>query len=1297
MSAGNWGGSAAGGGMEFQAAVSALCMVHMACGIPLGWNDLGKDTPLSLSAETGGAGDDISLTLLDGSITEIQAKKRLRNANDQLWSSLIGLCQRAGKDRSFNGVLAVGPATSLKIRDELARDVIRIGQGRTDDLSALAAILIEKLSAASIPLSACGRVRIQTVHVLEQDGASAQSAVAHLRHISNQPSLAWETLKAEGLRLIKLRGRQDVVSVGRIIPELRTDTSGAIGPTVKATQLLDWTLNATNSFTIPALSRVFSLDDDWIKLKALSQNKPEIGLGNLEEALTHYHEGTSGRRAEHDQATFDAETIGYFVRQCVLVAGPGMGKSQLLRRIARLLARKREPSLLVRLRPLAERMRSGETFLEAVLHIGLDASPLKPLDVQMLGLQNLTLLLDGLDESGTEQEEIAKSAIALAASYPGCRIVFATRPIGYETSILNSWKHYQLVPIESSDARKGIERLVDTVQEQKNTKIVEATAAAIRHLDYKFDNTFSAKSPLMVALLASLALNEIIAAETREGLYGQLFKLIERMTTAQRSASSTTSAVLNAFLHQLGWELSANPYASAEQVISECAQRLAVELRETPLKARSICDDALTFWEKTGIVERVRFKISEALTFVHKTFGEYAAAKYLVSRSESERANLLLTIESEQKWKEVLIFASSMGLGSELVQLALASARADSIEVARLLQWAKHSNNQLKPDLAEMVLHRAWAVITAPHSRQALSIGVKLAFAMTKLPSAEIRSKSYRGHSQWWTSLVGWVCFVKTSPKLLDFVELLTFMNTHEAESDTRTVSGGFDLYNPVRELWKELLISATRELVGREVGSDEQKFINRLKESFNSQSIGFIEEVSITLKEAGIAADFPAMKDLFSTYFAPDYFEQHRKDNLALLNAIVADTDKQDAHIDPPLLHLSAFWYGTGLMNMEISAMSRAARASGEDEAMQIIKLAARFCSYDYNQLIAETKMQIRALKNGDFQLSNLLSVDAPMMWSGNPDSSTRPIISKALLHSSKWIIVLATNLAEHLLTTDDIAELVPYVLSESEGLGTAAAAYLGIRYLGEPRARQLMITRLKQPLNSGCQHIFSYLADIWTEDIDDQINEILTQALTFGPRTAKESLSIVYACSVSHRKGLTPLLKGAYDYWLKNEEPYPSGSGTIPESPRGDILALLIEEAAFNHNDLFEAAKDRRSEVSNQAQTALLKAISLSENLRSELALRLHAGESLESLLTSCLRGRTAFSQQDVKLIVGLLESENPKTRFAAMGILDPQYLSRGEINNCAKKLLRDPYQHLRDEGMQILSMYKDSQHQV
>lgn len=1259
MSAGNWGGSAAGGGLDFQAAASALCMVCMARGTPLGWSAAGDDTPLSVSAESGDAGDDIAVQLPNGDLLEIQAKRKLK-ADSELWDALVALCRRAHEDAAFFGVLAVGPTTSVAIRDQLARDIIRLGQGRTDDLSKLAISLTERLSAASIPTIVLDRVRIQTLHLLEHDGASVQLALAHLAHITTQPAKAWERLKAEGLRLIRLRGRRDIVSVALIIPGLREIISGPLAPALVATQLLNWTLRTTETFTIPAVDRIFSLDDDWIELTAHPRDKLDVGSGSLKDALNQYHEGPAKAVAGRERDKFCAETLGYFKRQCVIVAGPGMGKTQLLRRIARLLARKREPSLLVRLRPLSERMRGGETFLEAILHIGLDSSPLTPHDVRLLGIPNLTLLMDGLDESGSEQEEIARAAAALAATYPRCRILITTRPIGYETALLNKWRHYELDLIETSDAKRSVERLVDSAVESGNAKVAEATAAATSHLDYRRENRFLAKSPLLIALLASLALNEVIAAATREGLYAQLFRLIERMTAFKRDTTKVTPAVLNAFLQQLGWELTEHPYSEVDHALAACAQRLAIELDERPLKAQSICDEAIDFWERAGIVERVRFKSSETLTFVHKTFGEYAAAQFLQSRAADERRQFLSTIEHEPHWNEVVIFASALGLGPELVRLALDQVQEGVGQTHRLLRWAKHSRDIIPADLAGPVLSRAWEIVAGPHSGDALKTGVDLVAASDNLAGAAVHAVDYRLHLQWWTALVAWACFVQANPDRLEFPALLSFMESYAEGADTRTLSSGLTLNSPVTQLWEKLLLGSAREAVRRGIGEAEQHFIDRLKESFGARSMGFIGELAFILREAGIPVVIPGQEELISKYFDSEFLEGGRKNMIALLEAVAGDAPDDAAPVDGPLLHLSAFLYGTGLMHMELSAALLATSTSGESAATQIVRLSARLSAYDYSQLLAETQAKTRMLKApnrlaGAFD--GVLSVDAPADYHRGTDSGTTPAITESLLHPSRWIVQLGTNLAEHLLTAAEIGELVSEVLKRSDGFGMAAAGYLAVNFLDKDRARELIVSRLKEPPNTGCQYLFRYLANLWIPDLDDQASAILKPALLFGPRTAKAALELTRVWNEPHRGALVLLLREAYDFWLKNEKPYPTNGGTIPESPRGEILTLLIGEGAFETESLFEATKDPRSEVSQPATSALLMALSTSESVRNELIRRIQAGERLDGVLRTCLRARVAFSQRDVQSISILLESLDPQTRYAAAGILDSQ----------------------------------------
>lgn len=1287
MSAENWGGSAAAGGLTFQATVSAICLVHMACGRPLRWSACANDTPISVASETAGAGDDIGLQLVGGETLEIQAKLRL-SRGAELWKALIALCRRASEDPAFYGVLAVGPSSSATVREQLARDIVRLGQARRDDLSPLGQMLSAKLDEGGVPVTACAKVRIQVVYALDQANATTQACLAHLGQITPTANAAWSSLVAESMRMIRLRGRNDTATIADAIPGLIDTSNGGVSPATTAKQLLRWTLDTTRTFHIPGFDKVFSLDDDWLELRARARGDASCSLVTLEEALTQYHLGRAEKN-NHGARELNAETLGYFVRHCVAVAGPGMGKTLLLARIARLLARKNEPALIVRLRPLAERMRGGDTFINAVLHIGLDGSSLPPNDVLGIGLENLTILLDGLDEAGNEQEQIAHAAAALAVTYPRFRIVFVTRPIGYDTTRLSEWMHYELLPIEYSEERRGLESLVESASRTTEDPLIkEATTAATYHLDYNSDTRFSAKSPLMVALLASLALNGVVAARTREGLYQQLFSLIERMTERRSHNVSLTPSLLNAFLQQLGWELTQNPYADVDATLRSCADRLAPLLGEPTLRALSTCEQALRFWELGGIVERVRFRFTEALTFVHKTFGEYAAARCFLQMSPDTQAQLLPLVDREQQWNEVGVFLSSLGMGQDLVQIALRGE--DDAKPRRALRWARHSNVPLDHNTANELLQASWAVIAGAHSKQALEAGMSLVLALPKVPRATVFAHGHIDNQHWWSALIAWACLAQCEPEHLDFWRLNEFMETSTYRGYTRSLGGGIDLYSPTRQLWEKLLLGAAKEAVRRGIGPNEQKVINRIEQSLDAKSRGFFGEFSYILKEAGIAVKFPDHGSI-PTLFNSELLEQCCRDMMVLLEAVSPASTEEPTPVQPPFLQLSAFWYGAGLMKMELSAAMLAVGKDGAAEAKALIQLAARLSTRDYGQLVAEARFKLSVLRNSDSAgqtWEGLESVDAPMKFHGIAPDQTVDLVVAGLLHRSKWIVYLATELAEHYLTREQIASNLTKIFAKAPGLGLAGAAYLAIHFLGKDTARDLIVQRLQQPLNHGCIQLFRYLKEIWDSSLDVQLGEILRAPLLFAPQTAEAALVLVRACAVENRGLLSPLLKHAYYHWLQNEGLYPKAGGVIPPSPREEILKLLIELDHLSLEELFVAASDVRYDVARTAREALVNLMKHSENARNEFFARLIADDFLEELLGNVLNEKIPLDRDKLEVVIGLLASARASVRYAAMEVLDSSYVDDVRSRALAEKLLSDESQEIRDRAHEKLA---------
>jgi len=344
------GGSAVGGGISFQASVSAIVSVSVARGTNLAWfKGLVNDIPTEWSAETGGAGDDIQVCFKDKSIAEIQVKKGLQRG-EKLWSSLIELAKAIYDEKIDYGLLIVCPNSSGTIREHLATDIERLGDGRTDGIKELAKTLQAKLEHSSLPIeNICNKLRIITVHALDNDSADIKASQSELEHIckdKSQREKAWYKLYLDAEKLIRIKGRRTPSTIMNVLAssgiKLSIHTKDPISIVKKITQ---HTLETYTSFTIFGIDQPFNLEKSWIPLEAIIQQKTSDDT-KLATVLDQYH---SWEKRKFSQKKYPSETIGRFIKHCVVVAGPGMGKSTLLKKLARVYSNDGFPTLYIKL------------------------------------------------------------------------------------------------------------------------------------------------------------------------------------------------------------------------------------------------------------------------------------------------------------------------------------------------------------------------------------------------------------------------------------------------------------------------------------------------------------------------------------------------------------------------------------------------------------------------------------------------------------------------------------------------------------------------------------------------------------------------------------------------------------------------------------------------------------------------------------------------------------------------------------------------------------------------------------
>ena len=205
------GGSAVAGGTNFHARVATVAAAYLLARRPLGWlKELELDIPKEIWCETNGPGDDLRLVLANGSVVEAQAKKGLSRGND-LWTALAALAHGIHTQTIAYGVLVIDAEASTTIRHGLARDIVRLGDGRADSLDNISIEFKSRLDAAGLPVEpTCGKLRIVVAHCADHDDASeaaAKSELSRLCAAQRDAIAAWQALQLSAHGLIERKGR----------------------------------------------------------------------------------------------------------------------------------------------------------------------------------------------------------------------------------------------------------------------------------------------------------------------------------------------------------------------------------------------------------------------------------------------------------------------------------------------------------------------------------------------------------------------------------------------------------------------------------------------------------------------------------------------------------------------------------------------------------------------------------------------------------------------------------------------------------------------------------------------------------------------------------------------------------------------------------------------------------------------------------------------------------------------------------------------------------------------------------
>ena len=1100
------GGSATAGGMNFQAAVTAIAGIHMLAGHALDWLDgIVDDKPLAVWSETGGAGDDLRLELSGGVVAEIQIKKGLTRGT-HLWDALLSLARAVTSKSIHYGVLAVSGTSSGTITEELATDVHRIGEGRTDSVRDISSEFMDRLRKENLdPEHVCARLRVVTVHARVDDSAHVVSAKFMLSQLCGEhKGAAWDRLYREATFIPEKRGRWTLESLSRVLMaagvRLSQDASAA---SAILARLVEWTAAGNDKFSIPATNVALSVRDAWIGLKMRHFPDWADHPNDLPQLLQRYRD-TGERPSRHDGAPlFDAEWTAYFRPRAVVLAGPGMGKTTLMTRLAHRYAAEGYPVLKVSLKRVVVEMKNGKNFADSVFDLGLEGMPSSLAnDVLHADLREWVILCDGLDETRAHQGELAEALVKFAAGYPLARIVVTSRPIGYTTGLLAEWSHYELL---RWDDRDGIDNLCQLLRAAdpaiKTVKEVQSRVAdSLRGGEAVLDTL---STPQLLGMATGLICHGYQLGHTKVQIYKNYFSLLEKEMNARTGQIHEPRLLRNLVFDLICWEITLDPMACADDIQQRCAAALAPEFRGARLEAMDATVKCLAHWEQLGILETLHYGLNELIAASHQTFAEFGAARRLADMAPQQRAVAIERSLDDPAWVEVFRFAAGLGLANELVAALLARADASPSAIERALFILADNGADVSPHLQEALLERTKLLVQTPYHEDTYAIGLALGDVCRAMPVAEERFLPLQRSGQSWTRAIACLCALEAGRdgEILDEIELVL---------DRLDLPGGqaFQLKNPgptrsqdtlVHDIEHRLRLGMVSRIVASRSRADAQAYLEALAAN-PTLSLRIAMDVAAYAEHKGFTVRSPWLdpEALMRRLSPPQkYVAAKRIEMNLLLRVAVSKRAAAQPQTHSPrrsLQYWRAFVQVTGLLESSGGDSLAWLELHSDVEAVEeVLKALLSLSGIDSGQLAADAEQVLNQPERDPYRWIPGMGLDIVPDWGLAPGLKiNRPRLEAALAHPARWVVAAASNILAALpaVSLDRLTEL----WQQCHGYGFGGVAHL-IKVFYPEAAGQTILTRLEGTVTPGLDLLLVALEDLglpWSQRLDDVLNRL-------------------------------------------------------------------------------------------------------------------------------------------------------------------------------------------------------------
>ena len=1295
--------------MNFQAAVTSLAMVKLLDGGELKWlHGVAKDVPIGVSSETGGAGDDIHLELLGGQRVEVQVKKGLR-AGEGLQSALIELAKGVAHSDIDFGVLAVSSTSSATVRDKLARNIVRRGEGRLDGHCKNATLFFEGLNHAGYDAkNICQCIRIVTLHFEVGDSTSLDNGLICLERVTKHRrnvTDAWNSIYAAAAYMIENRGRKDLPALLKVLSsnsiELQDERTS--GPAAALISYCSWVEKTNSTIPLFMMRRRAQIEDCWIDLDVVVRSPDDYSVQSLSEALEVYHAwGAKSTKGENGKS--DSKWLGRFYKKLVLVAGPGMGKSCLTTMLAKRYAADKHPVFKVALKQVAQKMDRGATFGEAVAALGSDGSGLSTNDFESIGLESAVFLLDGFDECGTKRSQIAEAIVRFSEGLKDARFIVTTRPVGYDPSPFSQWRHYDLVPPDTSNAQRNVDQILEAAEPNPDS-VDDWSSLTKREIETDFTKSIAGRSPLMITISAALLFNGHHLGESNVQTYRNFFKLLDDIQAERADVAPVNPSTLRFVLNCLAWEIAVAPSSTTGSRELAIVPKIVAELDCTPLKAKNTLSQCLEYWQSKGLVETVHVGLTESMTFVHKTFCEYAAARHLTEMEEEQRLQLIQKHLHNPDLREVMGFAAALGCASQIFE-SYKNSTASNTEKLKLLAYLLGSISDGRAQLDDgditYVVEESIGAICSNRGDLGFRVGAGL-IKFADQYSDEVRPYLLQltNSDQIWTRLTGWNLVLVVESEAVPIDDLKSEMVKVPNYAELRTLFspfGGLQLHDDgQREMFQKFVLAGMETLLSRLPAQEVDGFLPEVLGAEGLDSVGFVGQATEILKRFGRdyeiknwRMDLTSLKRWARMLDPKTYHEKQRKAFFGMFEGFPLTTDAPHPKIEKSdLLSLSALVEITDFWEETPGEFLSWARKHPKEPISEVWRLLLNLVEIDKIELAEEVSLFRNHLDRpydktllGPFHMFERLDVPPPDYSKVHRLEPNVEWLEQAVHHPVKWVKMTAVQALSEVLQEHEQLCCAERLLNEGAGVTLWMGVWLA-EDCNPDRAFSLVAERLKGPISSDCEYLYRTLVDLPQANEIEAFVALKTGLFSEHVRVAEAAGKYAVFLAKNTKLDLEVLLTEAFEHWIENEEPYPQKGGTVPHSPREDLLRALSIGTAVDEMYLVKLIADPRSDVRKLAQDLAMELVT--EGTGSNIVDAAIEREYL-GFVKRLISSKIMLTTEQVESIGKFRSSESANGRLCSLMLVENGYCSTGVSATILDTLRTDTVLNIRDRVKEL-----------